>query len=179
VDSLDENHKATEFVQQVVSHASLRNINPDPVSSIQLRWFELTPTSLEWIGVMPMRHSAQSHNFFRLTSATVDGLPSVVLLFAPAAGAARPPDWSTAERRVLFKNITQFKVSVLFGKGRGQATSANEPLTEWRTTTPDKSAVPVRVQLTWMDHKGHELFVSSPVYLLDQYRDPTVAEFPK
>lgn len=178
-DSLDETHKATEFLQQIVSHISLRNTQPAQASSTHSRWFELTPTSLEWIGVLPLRHSAHSENFFKITSTDIDGLPSVVLLFTPTHGAANPPDWNTAERRVLFKNIAQFKVMVEFVKVRVPGASTDTQLTEWRTATPDNNEIPIRIQLTWLDHKRNELFISTPLYLLGQYRDPTVAEFPK
>ncbi|WP_436126053.1 prepilin-type N-terminal cleavage/methylation domain-containing protein [Acidovorax sp. LjRoot117] len=97
----DELRIASGFLRSAMGRTFLQRLNEPSVAGQAPYFFEGTPTTVTWIGIMPARHGIGGRYYFRLALGQADGQTGLVLSFVPWAGEVPVPDWSQAQSRLL------------------------------------------------------------------------------
>ena len=146
---IDDLRVATGFLQQVLGRVSARKQPAPQGRGGQQVAFRATPTSIEWVGIMPARHGMGGRFFFRLQPEELATGPALVLRFAPwDAAASSFPDWSKATARMLVPELGQFAV---YAEGRpthSQVLPPDWPL-GWIPGWPMPDQLPQRLRIIW------------------------------
>ena len=110
IESSDRLRVTGALLNSVLSGASVRRL-PAGVSAAtrQAIFFEATPNSLAWIGVMPARYGVGGRHYMRLA---LEG-SQVVLRYAPWTGASVYSEWASAHAQVLAEPVTGFDLRYL------------------------------------------------------------------
>ena len=146
---MDDLRVATGFLQQVLGRVSGRKQPAPQGQGGQQVAFRATPTSIEWVGIMPARHGLGGRYFFRLQPEELATGPALVLRFAPWDAAAPTfPDWSQATARVLMPALGQFGVEAEGRPTLTQALPADWPV-GWVPGWPVPHQLPQRVRISW------------------------------
>lgn len=165
---MDDLRVVTGFLQQVLGRVSGRKQPVPKGQGGQQVAFRATPTSIEWVGIMPARHGLGGRYFFRLQPEDLFTGPALVLRFAPWDAAATAfPDWSQASARTLVPALGRFAV---YAEGRpiqNQALPPDWP-EGWVPGWPMPDHLPQRVRISWgpTGHVWPDLVV--PVRILTQ-----------
>lgn len=146
---MDDLRVATGFLQQVLGRVSARKQPAPQGQGGQQVAFRATPTSIEWVGIMPARHGLGGRYFFRLQPEELATGPALVLRFAPwDATAPSFPDWSQATARTLVPALGQFAVYAEGRPTQNQALPSDWPL-GWVPGWPVADQVPQRLRISW------------------------------
>lgn len=146
---MDDLRVATGFLQQVLGRVSARKQPAPQGQGVQQVAFRATPTSIEWVGIMPARHGLGGRYFFRLQPEELATGPALVLRFAPWDAAAPSfPDWSQATARTLVPALGQFAVYAEGRPTQNQALPPDWPL-GWVPGWPVADQVPQRLRISW------------------------------
>lgn len=146
---MDDLRVASGFIQQVLGRVSGRKLLAPQGRGGQEVAFRATPTSIEWVGIMPARHGMGGRYFFRLQTEELSTGPSLVLRFSPwQATAMTFPDWSQASARILVPETSQFAV---YTEGRPTQNQALQPdwPAGWVPGWPMPDQLPQRVRISW------------------------------
>lgn len=146
---MDDLRVVTGFLQQVLGRISGRKQPAPPGQRGQLVAFRATPTSLEWVGIMPARHGLGGRFFFRLQPEDTSTGPALVLRFVPwDAVAPSFPDWSQATARTLVPVLGQFAVQAEGRPTQNQALPPDWPV-GWVPGWPVPDQLPQRLRISW------------------------------
>ncbi|WP_051236187.1 prepilin-type N-terminal cleavage/methylation domain-containing protein [Ottowia thiooxydans] len=107
IDATDRLRVASALLNSVLSEASVRRL-PDGANR-QAIFFEATPNSLAWIGVMPARYGVGGRHYMRLA---LEG-SQVVLRYAPWTGAPVYSEWASASAQVVAETVSGFDLRYL------------------------------------------------------------------
>lgn len=135
VQQIDEMRLTAALLRELL--ASVAAVRADGPQRALL--FEAGPQHLAWIAVMPARFGPGGQHALRLAAETLDdGSQALVLRFAPWRGeAARFPDWTRAESRVLVHALDRLGLGY---DGQGL-------LTGWESAWPRPQRLPARLRL--------------------------------
>lgn len=146
---MDDLRVATGFLQQVLGRVSARKHPAPNGQGGQTVAFRATPTSIEWVGIMPARHGQGGRYFFRLQPESGASGSALVLRFAPWDPMAQAfPDWSTAAARVLVPELEQFSVYAEGRPSQSQTLPPEWPL-GWVSGWPMPDQLPQRLRVSW------------------------------
>ncbi|WP_436133095.1 prepilin-type N-terminal cleavage/methylation domain-containing protein [Acidovorax sp. LjRoot129] len=102
----DELRIASGFLRSAMGRTYLQRPNEPSTVGQAPYFFEGSPTTLTWIGIMPARHGVGGRYYFRLALGQSEGQSGVVLSFVPWVGEVAVPDWSQAQNRLLVPGAT-------------------------------------------------------------------------
>lgn len=146
---MDDLRVAAGFLRQVLGRASARKQPAPQGQGGQQVAFRATPTSIEWVGIMPARHGLGGRYFFRLQPEEFATGPALVLRFAPWDAAAPSfPDWSQAAARTLVPALGQFAVYAEGRPTQNQVLPPDWPL-GWVPGWPVADQLPQRLRISW------------------------------
>jgi general secretion pathway protein J len=146
---MDDLRVASGFLQQVLGRVSGRKQPAPQGQGGQQVAFRATPTSIEWVGIMPARHGMGGRYFFRLQPENVGTGLALVLRFSPWDAAAPTfPDWSQAPARTLVPVLGQFAVQAE-GRPTQNQTLPPEWPTGWVPGWPVSDQLPQRLRISW------------------------------
>jgi len=140
----DEFQSVTAFVQATLENLSDRRAAVQERGS-SLAMFNGGPATVEWLGVMPVRHGMGGLYFFRLAVEPEAAGQALVLRYQPWGGEGSLPDWSSAHSRVLIPDAVSFDVGY-GGKEMGPQ--------QWESVWTQAEALPVRVRLNVATRHG-------------------------
>ncbi|MET4579502.1 prepilin-type N-terminal cleavage/methylation domain-containing protein [Ottowia thiooxydans] len=110
IDSSDRLRVTGALLNSVLGSASVRRLpGGGSTGTAQAIFFEATPNSLAWIGVMPARYGVGGRHYMRLA---LEG-SQVVLRYAPWTGAPVFSAWGSASAQVLAEPVTGFDLRYL------------------------------------------------------------------
>lgn len=165
---MDDQRVVRGFLHQVLGRVSARKQPAPSGQGGQQVSFRATPTSIEWVGIMPARPGLGGRYFFRLQPENTATGTALVLRFTPWDVAIPDfPDWTQAAARTLVPSLGQFAV-----QAEGRPTQ-NQPLPpDWPSgwvpgwPVPDQLPQRVRISLGTVDVVWPELVL--PVRALTQ-----------
>lgn len=138
LDDSDDLRVATAFIDNVMGHVSARKPQRALQPGESPFQFSARPQELIWVGVMPARFGMGGRSYFRLALEAGQGGQALVLRFAPWDGAARLPDWSTAQSTVIAPVVTSF---AMFYE------DAWQPVPQWVSAWQRVDSLPARVRI--------------------------------
>jgi len=141
----DELRVASAFLRSVLGRMHVQRLNAPTAVGQQPYFFEGTPTSVVWIGIMPARHGVGGRSFFRLSLGQADGREGLLLQFLPWDSAIVQPDWSQAQARILVDDVIELRLKYV-------NTTANEP--QWTDGWASPDTLPDRVMLSLRTASG-------------------------
>jgi general secretion pathway protein J len=170
---LDQIRTVTQFLRGLTAQVAAHPLQRSDAASDgkKMPGWAATPTTLEWLGIMPARHGAGGRNFFRLAVEDIEsGGPALVLRYSPhQLGQKGFPDWSLAESRVLVPNVTRFVVAAQSDWVESTADIARVP-EGWQPGWPVEDLLPSQLRLSLEDEQG-----AWPDLVVSLYRSvPTV-----
>jgi general secretion pathway protein J len=141
----DDFRVASDFVRRTLGRVSMRRVEPPPPLGENLFAFVAQTSSLSWVGVMPARHGAGGRTAFRLAAEGQPGAQDLVIRFAPLGDINAFPEWSTAQSRVLAKDVTEFVIAYQ---------DARQTPSQWIPQWNVPNRLPSRVKLTVQTKAG-------------------------
>jgi general secretion pathway protein J len=141
----DELRVTTAFLRAVLGRMHVQRLNAPTAVGQQPYFFEGTPTSVTWVGIMPARHGVGGRNFFRLSLGQAEGRGGLLIQFLPWDSAIVQPDWSRAQARILVDDVSQLQLKYV-------NTVANEP--RWAEGWASPDTLPDRVMLSLRTASG-------------------------
>lgn len=146
---MDDLRVASGFLQQVLGRVSARKQPAPQGQGGQQVAFRATPTSIEWVGIMPARHGLGGRYFFRLQPEDTGTGPALVLRFSPWDAAAPTfPDWSQTPARTLVPALGQFSVLAEGRPTLAQTLPPDWPV-GWVPSWPIPDQLPQRLRISW------------------------------
>ncbi len=110
IDATDRYRVASHLLQSVLGEVSVRRLpNAGASTTAQSIFFEASPNSLAWVGVMPARYGVGGRHYLRLA---VEG-DQLILRYAPWNGAATFADWGSAAAQVVAEPVVGFDLRYL------------------------------------------------------------------
>lgn len=114
IDTADRFRVTNNLLNAVLSHVSVRRLpgagtNAGTNATPQTIFFEATPNSLAWIGVMPARFGVGGRHYMKLSQ---EG-QQLVLRYSPWSGAFTFTDWGSASAQVVAEPIEAFDLRYL------------------------------------------------------------------
>jgi general secretion pathway protein J len=167
LERLDEIRVARSFLQQTLGRVSALTVDAPGATGKKIVPFVLTPDSLTWVGIMPARPNVGGRHFFRLAMEDTSGGLELVLRFAPWGPDAAPPNWPTAESRVLIKGIKQVNLQAQ-GLPPDTRNSAEPWPRGWQNGWPVADVLPEQVRLKLVDAQGEWPDWTLPIRALPQ-----------
>lgn len=150
---LDEIRVARTFLQQTLSRVSGLIVDEPGATGKRIVPFIATPDSLTWVGIMPARANLGGRHFFRLAIKEDGADHQLVLQFSPWKPDMVVADWSSAESRVLIRDIEKIHIQAQGLPAQGR--SATEPWPQgWQEGWPIRDSLPERVRLGLVDTQG-------------------------
>lgn len=104
IDATDDYRLTMQLLSALLDSVSARNYplaQPASGGPNQAPFFQATPESLSWVGVMPARFGLGGRHYLRLAVERTEHGPQLVLRYAPWTGAATFNDWGRAAAQVL------------------------------------------------------------------------------
>ena len=141
----DELRVTTAFLRSVLGRMHVQRVNAPTAVGQQPYFFEGTPVSVTWVGVMPARHGAGGRTFFRLSLGRGEGQQGLLLQFLPWDNATALPDWSQAQTRVLVRDAVDLQLKYT-------STTVNEP--KWADVWDSFDALPDRIMISLRSPSG-------------------------
>jgi general secretion pathway protein J len=173
---LNETRVFNNFLQKILTRVSAAKMDDPAVlgkTRVPLFAYE---NSLTWAGVMPARPDVGGLHFFRLALESVGDQQALVLRFAPMGPQPLLPDWSSAESRVLLRDVADFQVQAQ-GLPLPRSESVSNWPKGWQSGWPVTDALPEQVQLAVSKRSGEAVVLTVTVLTLpqgDSSLDPTV-----
>lgn len=154
---VDQVRTVTQFLRGLTAQVAARPLQRSgaALDGRKMPGWAATPTSLEWLGIMPARHGAGGRNFFRLAIEEVNGDgPALVLRYLPhQVGQQEFPDWRLAEFRVLVPRVTRFVVAAQADWVPTAADVGRVP-EGWQAGWPVEDVLPTQLRLSLEDDLG-------------------------
>lgn len=161
------------FLLQVlgrVSHQSASSLNrsgPAPggaTASGDVLRFQASTDSIAWVGIMPARPGMGGRYFFRLAAEQTEQGLSLVLRHQPwsAQQAELFPDWDTAERETVVRDLASFSVEAQADRAADATVQATwSP--DWQAGWSATNTLPERLRLRIGDASGEWPVLIVPV----------------
>ena len=141
----DELRVTSAFLRSVLGRLHVQRLNAPTAVGQQPYFFEGTPASVTWVGIMPARHGVGGRSFFRLSLGQADGQEGLVLQFLPWDSATGQPDWSQAQARVLVREVAELRLSYV-------NTTVNDA--RWTGAWESPDSLPDRVMISLRSASG-------------------------
>lgn len=167
IDRVDEIRLAAHVLRQVLNRISGQKISPLGKTSPPIVQFKADATSIEWLGVMPARPGIGGRHFFRLQIETARGESNLVLRFLQWVPEQTKMNWSSAESRIIARNITKLQIQAQGYPRSGGAIPVGWPL-GWVIGWPVDDALPERVKIQLSGLHGEWPEIVIPVYEMAQ-----------
>ncbi|QXL83555.1 prepilin-type N-terminal cleavage/methylation domain-containing protein [Comamonas sp. NLF-1-9] len=100
--------------------------------------FLARPQELVWVGVMPARVGMGGRTLFRLALQGTPQSQDLTLWMAPWDGASESGDWSQAQRHLLVRGVTGFRLSY---------EDARHPVPVWVSEWQRSDSLPARMRI--------------------------------
>lgn len=141
IERQDEYRVARSFLLQALSRISAVKIDVPNVPGKKEYAFKATASVVSWVGVLPARPDVGGQYFFRLELEAAAQSNNLVLRFSPWAPDMTPPDWTTADMRVLVKDVDALEVQAQGLRPQGWASVKSWP-SGWQAGWPLDDALP-------------------------------------
>lgn len=135
----DELRIASGFLRSAMGRTYMQRLNEPSTLGQAPYFFEGTPTSVTWIGIMPARHGVGGRFYFRLALGQSEGEAGLVLSFVPWTGEVAVPEWSQAQSRLLVPGATSVAL---------RYTNTNLEPVQWAPGWSHPELLPDRVAIT-------------------------------
>ncbi len=173
LDRMDEMRAGMSLVRQLTTRVSGRKVPPLAGQGLPTVPFRATPSSLEWVGIMPARPGVGGRHFFRLQVEPAADLgpgprgSELVLRFAPwTDDPTAAPDWNRTDSRVIGRGVVSFSVEA-HGLPPPGAVVPDWP-SGWVNGWPVPAHLPERIQLQVVDATGPWPPLIVPLFELTQ-----------
>lgn len=167
IDQADEMRTAAYVLRQVLGRVSGHKIPSADKASPSIVQFQANPNSIEWLGVMPARPGVGGRYFFRLQIETTRDISNLTLRFLPWSPDQTQANWSSAESRVIARNITKLQVSAQ-GYPKLPGPIPQGWPAGWVSGWPMQNALPDRVKIQLSSLRGDWPEIVIPLYELTQ-----------
>ncbi|RYF31704.1 MAG: prepilin-type N-terminal cleavage/methylation domain-containing protein [Comamonadaceae bacterium] len=141
----DELRVTAAFLRSVLGRMHVQRLNAPTAVGQQPYFFEGTPVSVTWVGIMPARHGVGGRSFFQLSLGQSEGQQGLLLQFLPWDSTTVRPDWSQAQTRVLVRDAVDLQLKYV-------STTVNEP--RWSDAWESPDALPDRVMISLRSPSG-------------------------
>lgn len=166
---MDDMRITVRLLRQVVGRVSGRKVPAPDATGGQVVPWRATPTSLEWVGIMPARPGVGGRYFFRLQVEKNPAGSELVLRYVPwSPEAQKPPDWSLAGSLVMGRGISSLEVQAEGRPAPGMGQGANGWPRGWVPGWPVVEHLPERVRILLVDERGPWPPVVITVFALTQ-----------
>lgn len=151
---MDDMRVVSGFLRQTLGRVSGQKWPNPQGQGGQVVAFRATPSSVEWVGIMPARHGVGGRHFFRLQAETLGQRHALVLRFLPWSVTDQGfPDWSQAPHRELVPGVSALVVNAQGLPPQLAAPPPGWPM-DWVSGWPLPEHLPERLSLSWADESG-------------------------